>query len=358
MNDFKGRHFEGEVVLWAVRLYWRYPISYRDLESMMTERGVAVDHSTIFRWVQRYAPEMERRLRWQWRGPASGSWRVDETHVRVRGKWAYLYRALDKFGNTIDFYLSATRNTRAAKRFLGKTLRGCKEWELPEVVNTDKAPTYAAAIAELKAEGKGPKDTRHRQVKYLNNVVEADHGKLKQLLRPVRGFKSMKTAYATIKGFEVMRRLRKGQAAMFSNRGEGRFALRLARHANRFGLRPRRARHDELALAGQAPPHRQLPARDSVPTRDFAYAFPRPQARAHHPRLLFVAPVPARPTRRRHARLPSARDPARHLNLVHHPPSVDPPRENGSSNAITSTIGTWAVRTAYAFANISRSSRS
>ena len=95
-------------------------------------------------------------------------------------------------------------------------MKGCKEWELPDVVNTDKAPTDAAAIAELKAEGKCPKDTRHRQVKYLNNVVEADHGKLKQLIRPVRGFKSMKTAYATIKGFEVMRALRKGQAAMFS----------------------------------------------------------------------------------------------------------------------------------------------
>ena len=221
VNEFKGRHFGGEVVLWAVRWYCRYAVSYRDLESMMTERGVAVDHSTI-RWVQRFAPEMERRLRWQWRRPRSTSWRVDETYVKVRGKWAYLYRALDKFGNTIDFYLSATRNTRAAKRFLGKALRGCKEWELPEVVNTDKAPTYAAAIAELKAEGKCPTETRHRQVKYLNNVVEADHGMLKQLIRPVRGFKSMKTAYATIKGFEVMRALRKGQAAMFSIQGADR----------------------------------------------------------------------------------------------------------------------------------------
>ena len=131
MNDFKGRHFEGEIVLWAVRWYCRYPISYRDLESMMTERGVAVDHSTIYRWVQRFAPEMEKRLRWQWRWPRSSSWRVDETYIKVRGKWAYLYRALDKFGNTIDFYLSATRNTKAAKRFLGKSLRGWKEWELP-----------------------------------------------------------------------------------------------------------------------------------------------------------------------------------------------------------------------------------
>ena len=168
MSDFKGRHFRGEIVLWAVRWYCRYPISYRDLEAMMTERGVAVDHSTIYRWVQRFAPEMEKRLRRQWRRPQSRSWRVDETYIKVRGKWAYLYRAVDKLGNTIDFYLSATRNTKAAKRFLGKALRGLKEWEQPEVLNTDKAPAYAAAIAELKAEGKCPKDTRHRQVKYLN----------------------------------------------------------------------------------------------------------------------------------------------------------------------------------------------
>ena len=90
----------------------RYAVSYRDLEAMMTERGVAVDHSTIYRWVQRFAPEMEKRLRWQWRRPQSVSWRIDETYIKVRGKWAYLYRALDKLGNTIDFYPSATRNTK------------------------------------------------------------------------------------------------------------------------------------------------------------------------------------------------------------------------------------------------------
>ena len=219
MSEFKGRHFRGEIVLWAVRWYCRYAVSYRDLEAMMTERGVAVDHSTIYRWVQRFAPEMEKRLRWQWRRPQSASWRIDETYVKVRGKWAYLYRALDKLGNTIDFYLSATRNTKAAKRFLGKALRGLKVWEQPEVLNTDRAPTYAAAIAQLKAEGRCPPHTRHRQVKYLNNVVEADHGKLKLLIGPVRGFKTLKTAYATIKGFEVMRALRKGQAGAFALEG-------------------------------------------------------------------------------------------------------------------------------------------
>ena len=162
MSEFKGRHFRGEIVLWAVRWYCRYAVSYRDLEAMMTERGVAVDHSTIDRWVQRFAPEMEKRLRWQWRRPQSTSWRIDETYVKVRGKWAYLYRALDKLGNTIDFYLSATRNTKAAKRFLGKALRGLKEWEQPEVLNTDKAPTYAAAIAELGGRGHMP-DTDEAQ---------------------------------------------------------------------------------------------------------------------------------------------------------------------------------------------------
>src|SRR3954465_4887306 len=127
----------GEIVLWGVRWYCRYGVSYRDLEQMMGERGVSVDHSTIFRWVQRYAPEIEKRLRWQWRRPRSTSWRVDETYVRVRGRWAYLYRAVDKFGNTIDFYLSPTRNTKAAKRFLGKALNGLKDWDKPRVINTE-----------------------------------------------------------------------------------------------------------------------------------------------------------------------------------------------------------------------------
>ena len=133
-------------------------------------------------------------------------------------------------GNTIDFYLSPTRNAKAAKCFLGKTLNGLKNWEKREVINTDKAPTYGIAISELKAEGKCPEQTVHRQGKYLNNVIEADHGKLKQLIRPVRGFKTLKTAYATIRGFEVMRALRKGQASVFNLtrdiRGEARIVER------------------------------------------------------------------------------------------------------------------------------------
>jgi transposase, IS6 family len=202
------------VILLCVRGYCKYGISYRDLEEMLCERGVDVDHTTLYRWVQHYAPEMEKRLRWYWkRSSMWRSWRVDETYVKVKGKWVYLYRAVDKRGDTIDFYLSLTRNAKAAKRFLGKALAGLKDWEKPETLNTDKAQAYGVAITELKAEGRCPPETRHRQVKYLNNIVEADHGKLKRLAKPTLGFKSMKTAYATLKGFEVMNALRKGQAA-------------------------------------------------------------------------------------------------------------------------------------------------
>lgn len=216
MNDFKGRHFEGQIVLWAVRWYCKYGVSYRELAEMLEERGVAVDHTTIYRGVQRYAPEIEKRLRWYWRRPsACCSWRVDETYIRVKGRWAYLYRAVDKHGDTIEFYLSPTRNAKAATRFLGKALRGLKRRQRPEVINTDKAACYGPAIAALKKEGLLPKDAQHRQVRYLNNVVEADYGKLKRLIRPTLGFQSMKTAYATIKGFEVMRALKKGQGALF-----------------------------------------------------------------------------------------------------------------------------------------------
>lgn len=110
-----------------------------------------------------------------------------------------------------------------------------KDWDKPRVINTDKAPTYAAALAALKKEGKCPQDTQHRQVKYLNNVVEADHGKLKQLIRPVRGFKTMRTAYATIKGFEVMHALRKGRAAIFNITCDIRGEARLVKRAFGFG---------------------------------------------------------------------------------------------------------------------------
>ncbi|QIG07596.1 IS6 family transposase (plasmid) [Proteus sp. ZN5] len=115
MTDFKWRHFQGDVILWAVRWYCRYPISYRDLEEMLAERGISVDHTTIYRWVQCYAPEMEKRLRWFWRRGFDPSWRLDETYVKVRGKWTYLYRAVDKLGEQT---MLAFQKTEDANHFI------------------------------------------------------------------------------------------------------------------------------------------------------------------------------------------------------------------------------------------------
>ncbi|BCY50453.1 hypothetical protein TUM12129_51440 (plasmid) [Klebsiella pneumoniae] len=139
---------------------------------------------------------------------------MDETYVKVNGRWAYLYRAVDSRGRT-DFYLSSRRNSKAAYRFLGKILNNVKKWQIPRFINTDKAPAYGRALALLKREGRCPSDVEHRQIKYRNNVIECDHGKLKRIIGATLGFKSMKTAYATIKGIEVMRALRKGRASAF-----------------------------------------------------------------------------------------------------------------------------------------------
>ncbi len=211
MRDFKGRHFEGTVILGCIRWYCKYGISYRNLEEMMLERGVDVDHSTLYRWVQKYAPEMERRLQWHRKGRSIGTWQLDETYIKVKGVWKYLYRAIDSKGNTLDFYLSHTRNTKAAYRFLRKVLGKFKSYEQPTKINTDKNPSYGAALKLLKKEGKCNTDIEHRQVKYMNNRVESDHGKLKRRINPGLGFQKMKTALATIKGYEVMRMFEKKQ---------------------------------------------------------------------------------------------------------------------------------------------------
>jgi len=171
MSDFKWRHYQGGIILGCVRWYCKYGISYRDLEEMMLERGIEVDHTTLFRWVQHYAPEMEKRLRWYYKPTLGCSWQVDETYVKVKGQWCYLYRAIDKRGHTIDFYLSRTRNAKAAKRFLGKAFASLKPWARPKTINTDKAAAYRSAISELAKEGKCSADIFHRSVKYLNNRI-------------------------------------------------------------------------------------------------------------------------------------------------------------------------------------------
>jgi len=205
---FKRRRFPVEIILLCVRWYCKYGISYRDLVEMMEERGVGVDPSTIMRWVHRYAPELEKRVR-AYQGYGSTSWRVDETYVKVGGRWKYLFRAVDKHGRLIDFMLLERRNIRAAHRFLRNATATMRDWP-PTSITTDKLPSYPEAIERLKREGQIAKDTRHRTSKYLNNIIEADHGALKRVIWPTRGFQTMKTATATIKGFEIMRMIRRG----------------------------------------------------------------------------------------------------------------------------------------------------
>ncbi len=212
LSLFKRRRFPVEIILLCVRWYCKYGISDRDLAEMMQERGITVDPSTIFRWVQRYAPEIEKRLR-RFQGARSGSWRVDETYVPVGGKWKYLFRAIDKHGHLIDFVLSDHRNTQAAYRFLRKAMKIMSEYP-PSSITTDRLASYPKAIRRLQAEGSLSEDVEHRTSKYLNNIIEADHGALKRVIRPTRGFQSMKTARATIKGFEVMPMIRRGHCAL------------------------------------------------------------------------------------------------------------------------------------------------
>jgi len=206
---FKGRQFTAEVILWAVRWYLMFPISYRDLELMLQERGVDIAHTTIFRWIQAYAPELDRRLRPHLR-ISNGSWRVDETYVRVKGRWMYLYRAVDSRGQTIDFLLSAKRDAGAAKCFFRKAL-GQPHTVNPRTITVDKNPAYPCAAAEMKAADEPWRFSRLRQCKFLNNIVEQDHRRVKRLVRPGLGFGSFHTARRTLAGYEAMAMIRKGQ---------------------------------------------------------------------------------------------------------------------------------------------------
>src|ERR1700720_1918245 len=208
---FKWRQFEPEVILLAVSWYLRFSLSYRDVEELLGERGLSVDHVTVWRWVQRYAPEIQRRLRTRLR-PTNDSWRVDETYIRVKGKWVYLYRAVDSTGATIDFLLSAKRDAAAAERFLAKALGG-ENHPVPRVINTDKHAAYSPAIAELKADETLEKNCRHRPVPYLNNVLEQDHRAIKRRVRASQHFRSFCAARRTLAGYEAIHMIRKGQAS-------------------------------------------------------------------------------------------------------------------------------------------------
>src|SRR5450631_964494 len=230
-HPFKWRHFQADVILLCVRWYLRYSLSYRDLEEIMLERGLHVDHTTIYRWVQAYAPELEKRSRPHLKA-TNDSWRVDETYIKVKKEWVYLYRAVDSAGNTLDFFFSSTRDAHAAKEFLLKTLTASHS-SIPRVINVDKNAAYPKAFNELKAEGLISEGCELRQVKYLNNMIEQDHRFLKRLTKPGMGFFSFETAWRTLQGYEIMNMMRKGQVQSV---GKGDVRGQVALVATLFGV--------------------------------------------------------------------------------------------------------------------------
>lgn len=204
---FRGRHFDHTVIILCVRWYVTYKLSYRDLVEMMAERGVNLSHTTIPRWVQRFVPEFERRRNCYAR-PVSMSWRVDETYIKVRGRWSYLYRAVDKHGLTVDFLLSERRDIAAAKRFF---TRAVQRHGAPERITLDGYPATHAAVAELKASGAIRPETKIWASKYLNNIIEQDHRRVKQRVYPMLGFKRFRNATVVIRGIELVQKIREGQ---------------------------------------------------------------------------------------------------------------------------------------------------
>ena len=204
----KGMRFPIEVILVCIRWYAAYPLSSRHLEEMMEERGVTVDHSTVSRWAIRFLPLLEKTFR-KYKRPVGGSWRMDETYIKVKGVWKYLYRAVDRDGKTIDFLLTAKRDKAAAKRFFDKAMQANG---VPEKVTMDKSGANKAAIDEINANREKPMVVR--QVKYLNNIVEQDHRAVKRITKPMLGFKSFQSAKNILAGIELMHMIRKGQIMM------------------------------------------------------------------------------------------------------------------------------------------------
>jgi putative transposase len=203
--SFKGAHFPHDIILMGVRWYVAYPLSTRHVEELMLERGVHVDHSTINRWLVKYSPQLEEAFHRRKR-PVWVSWRMDETYIKVKGEWKYLYRAVDKYGQTIDFLLTEQRDEPAAKRFLTKAIH---RHGVPEKITIDGSEANAAAIRGYNEE--------HgtaiiiRQITYLNNIVEQDHRGVKRVTRPMLGFKSFAAAQDTLTGIELMHMIKKRQ---------------------------------------------------------------------------------------------------------------------------------------------------
>ena len=203
--SFQGAHFPQDIILMGVRWHVAYPLSYRQVEELMEERGVLLDHATIQRWVVKYSPQLEEACH-QRKRPVWVSWRMDETYIKIKGHWYDLYRAVDTTGQTIDFLLTEPRDEHAAKRFLTQAIR---RHGVPEKMTIDGSAANEAAIKRDNEEYGTTIEIR--QTKYLNNMVEQDHRGVKRITRPMLGFKSFDAAQSTLVGIALMHMLRKRQ---------------------------------------------------------------------------------------------------------------------------------------------------
>src|SRR5882724_5585936 len=218
--SFKGAHFLPEIILMGVRWYLAYPLSYRHVEELLEERGVPIDRATIQRWVVKYSPQLEEAFHRRKR-LVGRSWRMDETYIRVKGEWRYLYRAVDKQGQTIDFLLTEHRDKEAALRFLKQAIR---RHGVPEKITIDGSDANEAAIKSYN-EAHGT-NIIIRQVKYFNNIVEQDHRAVKRVTRPMLGFQSFDAAQDTLVWIELMHMIKKRQMVVEAG-DEGRTAAEL-----------------------------------------------------------------------------------------------------------------------------------
>jgi putative transposase len=215
MISFKWRHFKKDMILMLTRWYLAYALSYRDIEELALERGLKVDHSTVNRWVIRYSPQLEENFRKRCKRPVGISWRMDETYIKVNGKWVYLYRAVDKEGNTVDFMLSEKRNEPAARAFFERAIGS---HGVPDKVTLDKSGANKAGMNTINLQlallfmmGGFFMQITTRQVKYLNNIVEQDHRFIKKITKHMKGFKAFHSAGAALSGIELHHMLRKNQ---------------------------------------------------------------------------------------------------------------------------------------------------
>tara|TARA_R110002072_G_scaffold222478_4_gene379421 strand:- start:447 stop:1145 length:699 start_codon:yes stop_codon:yes gene_type:complete len=209
MISFSGRHHPSVIILQCVRWYVSYALSYRNIEEMMQERGLHIDHATLNRWVLHYAPLLEQKFR-QHKRPVHRSWRMDETYIKIKGKWRYLYRAVDKYGATIEFMVSRKRDRSAAKAFFRKAFQHNR---IPYRINVDKSGSNKAALDHFNKPGRitGKRKFIISQSKYLNNIVEQDHRHIKRITSPMGGFRKMHTASRTLAGIELMNMIKKKQ---------------------------------------------------------------------------------------------------------------------------------------------------